>query len=357
MRIHQVVNTLVKGDAIGNNVFAMNKVLRTYYSDTKIFACNIGGNINDSTVNKISKLPELDADDIVIYHLCEACMINDLIPKLKCKKIAIYHNTTPAYFFKQFDTAFSLMQKKARKQIAKLSNTFDLCIAVSNFNKDDLMELGFDGSKIITMPIIIPTQEYITDLDKITKYYDDKYINILFVGRIVPNKKQEDIIRVFTYYQKYINKCSRLILVGSPFTQDYLDLLKKYIKDLNVDNIEFKQSISFNDIKRIYKSANIFLCMSEHEGFCVPLVEAMLFNVPILAYDIEGVSETLGEGGALIDTKEPCVIANIINEIVCNKKFRNDILEYQQERVKYFDYDLAIRRFDKIIREFLKHNS
>ena len=355
MKIYQLVNTLVRGDAIGNNVFAMNKVLKEYDINTKIFACNIGQNIKDSDVNVINKIPKLESDDVIIYHLCEASIINDMIKKMQCRKIAIYHNMTPAHFFERFDIVFSFMQKIAREHIRNLKNTFDLCIADSQFNKDDLIDLGYDSSKINVMPLIIPTYEYTMNMEEISNYYDDVLTNILFVGRIVPNKKQEDIIRIFAYYKKYINNRSRLTLVGSPFTQDYLKALEEYIKDLKIPDVEIKQSISFNDIKRLYKSADIFLCMSEHEGFCVPLVEAMLFDVPIIAYDKGAVSETLGKDGILLDTKEPCVVANLIKKVTENKNLKDYILQYQHERVKYFDYELSIKRFDDIIKKFLNH--
>lgn len=353
MRIFQLVNTLVFGDAIGNEVLAMHKVLMSYCGETQIFACNIGRNINYSYVNRIDKLPKLRHDDVIIYHLCEASIINEMVKTLKCKKIAVYHNMTPATFFERFDVVFSYMQKIARAHIGELKNTFDLCIADSNYNKNDLISQGFDEKKIKVVPVIIPTFEYTDNIEKVDEYYNDDLLNIIFVGRIVPNKKQEDIIRIFAYYQKYINANSRLTLIGSPFTQDYLKALKRYVKDLEIENVNIKSGLSFNDIKRIYKSADIFLCMSEHEGFCVPLIEAMLFDVPIVAYDKTAVSETLGLDGVLLDTKEPCIVANVINEIVKNQEFRQEILQYQRNRVKEFNYDSTIEQFNNIIKNFL----
>ncbi|MGN0839158.1 MAG: hypothetical protein ACI4NN_08805 [Pyramidobacter sp.] len=222
MRIYQLLNTLIHGDAIGNDAFALRSILQKYDSQTQILAVNLGSTIHENFVRKLTDLSFVRSEDIVIYHMCECSIINALLKNLNCRKIAIYHNTTPADFFKEIDLNMYFRQIQSIKEISDMKDVFDLCIADSRFNKNDLIKMGYCGNNIDVLPLIIPTYEYTSGVEQLQPYFDDDLVNILFVGRIVPNKKQEDIIRIFAYYQKFINKKSRLILVGSPFSENYL---------------------------------------------------------------------------------------------------------------------------------------
>ena len=131
------------------------------------------------------------------------------------------------------------------------------------------------------------------------KLYDDDYVNILFTGRVVPNKKQEDVIEAFYYYKRFIQPKSRLILVGSFAGIDkYHDQLEAYVNKLGLEDVIFTGQIKFDEILAYYQLADLFLCMSEHEGFCVPIVEAMYFNVPVIARDTSAIAWTLAGSDA-----------------------------------------------------------
>jgi glycosyltransferase involved in cell wall biosynthesis len=354
MRIYQLINTLIRGDGIGNDTFALHKILQRYDSDALIYAINIGPNVDDKYVKRLYNLDFVKSDDIVLYHMCESSIINGWLKKIHCVKIAIYHNSTPAMFFADVDFNAYIRQKEAEREISELKDVFDLCIADSEFNERDLVRLGYDKTKIVVMPIIIPTYEYTDDLDKVDPYYEDDLTNILFVGRIVPNKKQDDVIRAFAYYQRYYNKKSRLILVGSPFSGMYLRALIEYITDLGAKNIIFLSGLSFHDIKRVYKCADLFLCMSEHEGFCIPLVEAMLFKIPIVAYGSTAIPETMGGQGCIVDTKNPYIIASYIDEILRNKDIHEKILQCQAKAVRRYEYPKVVGYCERIIENVME---
>ena len=173
---------------------------------------------------------------------------------------------------------------KAAKRLAK---TADYAIAVSEYNKQDLIRLGFTCD-IEVLPILIPFEDYEKKPNAgVLRRYDDDYVNILFTGRIVPNKKQEDVIETFYYYKKYINPKSRLILAGSYVdVGKYHEKLELFARKLGLADVIFTGQIRFDEILAYYRLADVFLCMSEHEGFCVPLVEAMYFDVPMYNDDM-----------------------------------------------------------------------
>lgn len=178
--------------------------------------------------------------------------------------------------------------------------------------------------------------------------------NILFTGRIVPNKKQEDIIKSFYYYQKYYNAESRLFLVGSyRGMDDYYNRLKKYAEELGVKNVVFTGHIKFNSILAYYHLADVFLCMSEHEGFCIPLVEAMHFQIPIVACDHAAVGETLGTGGILLPSSDCLLAAGAIDRVVCDGGLRNKIIENQKKEMKRFLTKTVGDKFIELLEKFI----
>jgi glycosyltransferase involved in cell wall biosynthesis len=350
MRIFQILVTIEFGDAISNNVLLLDKTFKTIGINSSIYAINIGKNLYGKNIFQYDKFPELNTKDILIYHLCEHGKINADIKKMKCKKIAIYHNTTPAHFFTNFSQELCKNQVESILEIQSLNNSFDWCIADSEFNKQDLVKFGYNAEKITVIPILLDYEDYKKTPDKKTiEKYNDGYINLIFVGRVVPNKKYEDIIRIYAWYKKHINIKSRLILIGSLWEDDYINKLKLYVNTLELQDVIFTGKISFQEILAFYTTADIFLCMSEHEGFCVPLVEAMMFDIPIVAYESTAVPYTLNGSGILVDEKNPVLVSKVIDRIVSDDEIRDEIIKKQQERLKDFNKDIIINQIIEIV--------
>lgn len=340
MRIFQVIENIVFGDAISNHAINIYKLLKENGFETAIYAVNFDTRLDKTMVYSIKEMPELEKDDLIIYQMCQSSSINTMIAGWKCKKACMYHNVTPPDFFLPYDNFQSRFQQKGLKEIGKLKDVFDYVWGVSQFNCDNLIEMGYDADKTSTVPIFLDFSDFRQEPDQNTiNKYSDNWLNILFVGRIAPNKKQEDIIRVFAYYKKYVNKKSRLILVGSFFNSAYQYCLEKYIKELGVNDVIFPGHISFKEILGFYSVADVLLCMSEHEGFCVPLLEAMLFDVPIIAYAAAAVPETLGESGILLKDKDPAKVSFAIEQLVSNEDLRRMVIEKQQQRLADFNLE------------------
>jgi glycosyltransferase involved in cell wall biosynthesis len=190
--------------------------------------------------------------------------------------------------------------------------------------------------KIDVLPILIPFNDYQQSPDAriFNRYSYKRGTNIVFVGRISPNKKQEDLLAIFSIYQKYYDHEARLFLVGSYDINDsYYQRLITYLNMLGVRNAYFTGHVKFQEVLAYYKIADIFVCMSEHEGFCVPLIEAMLFNIPIIAYDAGAIKETLGDGGILVRNKNYIEIAGLIDYLKNNQGIRARIVKNQKEQI------------------------
>lgn len=215
MKIIQLIPTLAYGDAIGNDTIVLKKVIKSLGYKTEIYADSMTPSIGEGVARSIKRLPKLDPDDIAILHLSTGSKINYEFAELLCKKVVMYHNITPPHFFKGYDNYIKEVNESGLNAVKYLADKVDYCIADSEYNKSNLIELGYKCD-IDVMPILVPFEDYkAMPSQTIIDQYQDEYTNILFTGRIAPNKKQEDVIRAFYMYKKYFNPQARLFLVGA----------------------------------------------------------------------------------------------------------------------------------------------
>ncbi len=316
-RIIQLVSCLNFGDAVGNEVIAFKKFFRENGYVTEIFTEAMSSRLPADTAVNYRRMPVLNKDDIVIYHFASQCTLFDTVKQLGCKVVLRYHNVTPPQFFDGYDDNAVRACTVGLSQVADIKEYIDYCLPVSEFNRIDLINMGYTCPMTV-LPILIRFSDYEQTPDsEIIEKYSDGRTNILFVGRMAPNKKVEDVISAFAVYKEKYDRDARLFLVGSYNEGDrYWRSLVKHIETLGVKDVIFPGHISFAAILAYYSVAHVFLCMSEHEGFCVPLVEAMYFHVPIVAYSSSAVPSTLGGAGILIDNKDFDKYADAMNEIM-----------------------------------------
>lgn len=339
-RIIQLVSSLNFGDAVGNDALAIKHMLEGAGYATAIFTFAVHPKIKEENVYNIDLLPELTEDDIIIYHYASEDGFQKLIEETAAKVVLRYHNVTPPEFFHGYDEKAETITRKGLAQIKSMKDAIDYGMVDSEQNKKDLEQMGYE-CPISVVSILIPFKDYEQqpDLDVVNGYSDGN-TNIVFVGRIVPNKKFEDVIACFAAYKKKYDPAARLFLVGNyQETDAYYQHLQEYIKECGVENVIFPGHIAFRTILAYYKIADLFLCMSEHEGFCVPLVEAMFFETPIVAYASTAIPGTLGGSGVLVETKEPETVAETMNHMMQDAEYRSEILKKQNERLKDFAYE------------------
>lgn len=350
MEIHQILPTISPCDAIGNEAFVIRDILRNRGYKSEIFAQNIHQSI--TTANHLSEHKKNSSkNNVLIYHFSIGSDVSKYVMQAPDRKILLYHNITPPHFFYNVNDNLALILGKGRDELKLLVSEIDVALGDSEYNRMELENLGYRKTGVL--PLII-------DLSKYDKYnkgmitrYDDGWTNILFVGRIAPNKKQEDIIKCF-YYYKAINPHSRLFLVGGfNGCEVYYDYLQNLIKNIGIKDIHFTGMVDFADLISYYMLADVFLCMSEHEGFSVPLIESMHFGIPIIAYNSTAVPYTMGGAGILVNRKCYPEIAEMINLVVTDEKLRERIVTKQNIRLKDFSYertmDLFKEQLNKVI--------
>lgn len=357
MKIVQILTSFAFGDAIGNDVCALDTALKNMGYQTEIYAEYIDKRIKKEHVFLVNRLIKLEKEDIIIYHLSTGTELNYKVAQSKARLLIYYHNITPPEFFHGYNLRAEESCKQGLESAKYLAKRAEYCWSVSEFNKKDLLTMGYQ-QKIDILPILIPFDDYKKQPNReiIRKYGEDGVVNLLFTGRVAPNKKHEDIIRAFYYYKKYKNPKSRLFLIGGFDKKDrYFQKLQQYIKKLGLgdEDVIFPGHIKFDEILAYYHIADVFLCMSEHEGFCVPLVEAMYFGIPILAYASTAIPDTLGKGGLLLDEKDPIYAAEIIHRLVIDKELVFYLREEQKKRLEDFSYKRIYLLLKEYITEFV----
>ncbi len=337
MKIIQWISNLNYGDAIGNEVVTIHQLLLANGYETAIMAfethpklAHLTERIDDSKIQK---------EDVVIIHKASGDHLTEKSISLSCRKILLYHNITPGHFFAPYDLVMAWNQRRGRKQLAKLLGHVDYAWADSSYNAKELIQLGMDNAKVSVLPFLLPVDDKAeAPCEELLKEMKEtKGRKILFVGRIAPNKKQEDVIKAFCYYQRYIDPDATLYLVGSyGGFERYYAQLQGFCAELNLKNVVFTGHVTDAQKLSYFQGADLFLCMSEHEGFCVPLLEAMKADIPVLAYDACAVPETLGNDKGLFQRKEYDHIARRMQELIQNQDARKECLAIQKKSLARF---------------------
>lgn len=334
---------LAWGDAASNDCIQMQKILKKNGKNAILSSFN--RNIKLKDFLPFEKL-NLNQEDIIILHSFNNEKIIQFILKTKAKKILRYHNITPPHYFQFWNHHLFKECQKELNLLKEYKNYFDFTLPVSQFNQNHLKELGFTiPSEVLPFLMELPNQTNNNNTNNL--------INILFIGRIAPNKKIEDILKSFAYYQKIYHPNSQLNLIGGSPCPFYTKMLKEYAKHLKIKNLNFTgEKSTQKELLQAYQTCDLFLCLSEHEGFCVPLLESMAFQKPILAFNIPAVAETLNDSGFLLNHKNPLFIANIMHQILNNQNLKENIIQKQNERLKHFNLNLLENVFLKQLKNF-----
>jgi glycosyltransferase involved in cell wall biosynthesis len=342
--IHQFVAGFNRADAISNEAITLRSLFRSWGYESKIFSevRRIPPELRNEAHDVTEYGPESKPEDVVLLHLSIGSAVNEAFAGLKCKKAILYHNVTPSHYVAPVQKQIARTLALGEQQIKGLSDAATVNMADSKFNADELTALSYADVKVL--PLVLDYDKLSEKPDrKVMKEFNDNRTTILFVGRCAPNKKIEDLLLAFAYFQNTVNADSRFVHVGSHAgLERYYYALQAMRRDWKLRNVHFAGTTSQSELNAFYQSADVFLCMSEHEGFCIPVIESMVHNVPVMAYAAGAVPETLDGSGVLFDEKDFPMIAEMIGRLTTDKPLRSAILQGQAARLKrYRDRDLA----------------
>lgn len=348
LAIHQLLASISYGDAISNYAIEVRHYLRSLSYKSDIFARHI-----DLSMAKEVEVfdPNAISDTAgIIYHHSIGSEVTSYAIQHPGPKCLIYHNITPGKFFEPYRPDFAALLEKGRSELKNLSNSFSLAAGDSMFNASELIQTGFENACVV--PITISPQKWSHSADSgLMDFLNDGIANLLFAGRISPNKCQHHLVTAFFNYLS-MDPDARLIIVGDflpsdPYYAHVVDVINKHGLS---NNVMLTGRVNDAELQAYYRTADLFWSMSEHEGFGIPLIEAMWFDVPVLAYKSSAVPETLGDAGIMFNSKEDLVgVAALAKLLIRDQESRSKVLTAQRKRRKDFLPESVWPTFEELI--------
>ena len=332
--IHQLLPNFAYGDAISNHALAIRDYLRSCGYQSDIFVKYVDEQVIHEV--KLFQSRSISGRAGLIYHHSIGSEVTEYAIAHSGPKFLIYHNITPAEFFQPYRPEFAKILEKGRADLPQLAQHFPISVGDSAYNAAELLASGFQQPGVL--PIGINPKKWDMPADPVLmEQLQDGKTNLLFVGRLAPNKCQDHLLEAFAHYLTMDR--ARLSLVGYGDVNDpyYCHLINTVQRLGLTKHVIISGQTNDAQLLAFYRTAHLFWSMSEHEGFCVPVVESMWFDIPVLAYKSSAVPETLNEAGLMFTSKNELVmVAALAKLLVRDNSLRSKIIKAQQRRRNNF---------------------
>jgi glycosyltransferase involved in cell wall biosynthesis len=328
MRVDQLVPAYHRGDAIGDEATELKAFFRRqgFESDIICLDCDRG---LEGECRRLADGPAPGPADATILHFALASPLTAALRAAPGRKILIHHNITPPEFFREHDPEIARLTRLSREELASLKDDVDLALADSEFNRGELETLGFRRTQVF--PLFVDFARYERPSGRFVQgLLRDGRVNILFVGRIAPNKRIENLIKTAFYFKKFVSPMVRLILVGKTGTfPRYYEACVRMADEFHMapEEVRFLGHVPDAELYAAYRAADVFLSLSEHEGFCLPLLESMVFDLPVIALASTAVPGTLGGAGILLERWRPDETAELVARVARDEAVRGRLIE------------------------------
>jgi len=337
MIVNQWLPAAHRGDAIGDSARRMRSQLRALGHQSDLFSLTIDDDLRDDVLPFDD--PRARRADVTIFHFVLPSPLTDAFARLPHRRILQYHNITPASYFAPYDANLFRLSTLARQELATLVGKVDLALGVSEYNRQELEALGFAPTGVLPLAVDLARLTNAARRPALERALDDDFVNFLFVGRIAPNKKIEDHIRLAEHYKRYVDAYYRFIFVGrTDAVPKYYSTIRALISEYQMldERFIYTGPVPDEDLAVYYRKAAVYVSLSEHEGFCAPLVEAMATGVPVLAYGAAAVPETLGGAGIQFAPKDLEYAAELMGALAFDDDLRAGVLAGQRQRLEAF---------------------
>jgi len=355
--VHQWAAGASTGDAITSYALALRSMIRNWGCTSDLFADyrHVSFDMRRDC-RDIRAFPENPPDgSVVIYHFSIGSDLTERFLSLPpgVTRVVSYHNITPARYVRSLRPRLAKVLAEGRRQLRLLAPETDLAMGDSSYNCAEIREAGC--ARTVRVPLLWKRPDITPAPDPaVLSTYSDGAVNWIFVGRVAPNKKLEDVIKAFFFYRKEVHPHSRLFLVGSfAGMERYVSSLRALTVQLDLPGVIFTGHVTASQLVAYYRLARVFVCMSEHEGFCLPLLEAMSFDIPVLAFDAAAVPETVGAGGVVFSTKDYLMAAETADLLAKEGPTREGLIAAGRERLHAFDAGAVEEALKAALKPFL----
>jgi glycosyltransferase involved in cell wall biosynthesis len=346
VNVHQVLSGAGPFDAITSEAIAFRSYFSHWGWGGGDHADRIAPGVSD-TVRPRSELAPASDDVLLLHHSAGLPGLSELLA-LPNPKLLLYHNVTPPAWLWEHAPLVATHCAIGHEQLPELVAACHLAAADSEFNAGELRALGAGTTTVI--PLLI-------DLDRLGPVARDRAAHpptVLFVGRLSPHKRQDEVIRCFALYRRLHAPDARLVLVGDPITPQYAEHLRRLGERLAPGAIDVESGLSPRQLGDRYRRADVFLCLSEHEGFCIPLIEAFHFGLPVVARPQGAIPDTAGDAALLIADPDRAVVAELLHLAMTDEELRGELRRRAAARLATFTPEAVAARLRSAIEQTVR---
>jgi L-malate glycosyltransferase len=354
VRVDQVVPSLASRDAIGVHTLTLARALREAGYDSDIYYGTCTPDVAD-LAHPVIELGRASRDRWLLYQSSIGSPVYDIVAARSEPKLVNYHNITPAELLEQWEPNVGFEVRLGRAQLERLAPEVPLAVADSGFNEAELRQVGYAHTAVVPLLIDMTATGSHPDPALAHRLADAKAAggaDLLFVGKVSPHKAPHDLVKMLAVFRRLFDPRARLHLVGSPLGETYARALASFVDALGLaDAVSVTGSVDAGQLAAYYDAADVFVCASEHEGFCVPIVEAMGHGVPVVAYGVAAVPETVGDAGLVLPDKDPLRFATAVARVLSDDRLRSRLARNAAERVASYSLDRSRARFVDLVRQ------
>ncbi len=315
-RVDQIIPSIVEHDAVSNHAFNVQRLLQEMGYLSTIYALVLGPGVE----GRVRPLGEFRSEGgtghWVIYQSSIGSPAAEVFAQHSGIKLLDYHNITPAEFVERWIPPLGEETRLGRTQLAKLAPIVDFAIADSAYNASELRDCGYRYAEVVPVLVAAGAITDKPDAATIDRFDSQPGHDWLFVGQLAPHKAQHEIIMAFARYRALYDHNARLHLVGREMGSAYREALRRFIEKIGLgDSITLTGSVTTSELAAYYELCDVFVCLSNHEGFCAPIAEAMARGLPVVAYGAAAVPDTVGDAGIVLSQKDPDFVASVVHEL------------------------------------------
>jgi glycosyltransferase involved in cell wall biosynthesis len=353
VRVDQVIPSLASRDAIGVHTVNLRDGLRAAGIDSDIFYGSFTPDVAHEG-RPVTELGRAGRDRWLLYQSSIGSPVYDILAARPEPKLVNYHNITPASLLRDWEPNVGYEVALGRTQLARLAPQSRLAVADSAFNESELKGYGYENTAVVSLLIDMAHKSAQPDPAMVERLARQKATSggadLLFVGKISPHKAPHDLVKMLHVLRRLYDPAARLHLVGSPLGETYEPALRAFIAELGLeDAVNFAGSVSGAELEAYLQAADVFVCASDHEGFCVPLAEAMGHGLPIVAYGVTAVPETVGDAGLVLPNKAALPFAAAVGRVLSDPALRQTLSTAGLARAASFSLGGSQQKFVSLI--------
>ena len=353
MRVDQVIPSLASRDAIGVHSLNLRDGLRAVGIDSEIYYGTFTPDVQHEG-RSVTELGRGGRERWLLYQASIGSPVYDILSARPEPKLVNYHNITPAALLRDWEPDVAYEAALGRTQLARLAGQSRFAVADSAFNESELHALGYEVTAVVPLLIDMRSKSDEPDPELAALLADrrarDGGADLLYVGKISPHKAPHDLVKMLEVLRRVYDPAARLHLVGSPLGETYEPALRAFVTELGLDDaVNMAGSVSGARLEAYFRSADVFVSASDHEGFCVPLAEAMGHGMPIVAYGVTAVPETVAGAGLVLPDKSAVPFAAAVGRVLSDERLRSTLAAAGLARAAQFDLGASTSRFVSLV--------